>query len=225
MGKPRISLDPVADLRRRLARLRGSSIATLRACVRTWWTDHDFDLCPATVGKRIAAFLIEQRRSEDKLAGIAILESLELRTSDLPGLARLFEDGHLAEATVVDWFARKVLAAMLARTPEATSALARWRDAETAWQRRAACLAFADADIEIALAICATLVWSHEAPDQTAVGAVLRAISRRAPVRVVAFVRRHARLMSRACVRAAVARLPQRAELLAHHKRATTLRR
>jgi hypothetical protein len=50
MGKPRVPLDPVADLRRRLARLRGAPIAKIRVCVRTWWSDHDFDKCPASSG-------------------------------------------------------------------------------------------------------------------------------------------------------------------------------
>jgi hypothetical protein len=70
-------------------------------------------------------------------------------------------------------------------------------------------------------------VWSHERYDQTAVGQLLRELSRSEPSRVEMFVRRYARLMSRECVRAAVSTLTvaQRTALLAHHKRATTLRR
>lgn len=241
MGKPRVPLDPVADLKRRLARQRGASIAKVRSCVRTWWTDHDFNNCPATVGKRIALVLIEQRMTDDKLAGIAILEDLvELRVTDLPAFARLFEDGHLADIVIVDWFTAKVLVTMLARSAgrgDVARQLARWRDADTTWQRRAACLAFVELAhrgdaalaglVDLALSICATVVWSHEAADQTAVGVLLRELSRAEPARVAAFFRRHARLMSKACARAAVSRLAtaQRTELLAHHRRATSLRR
>jgi 3-methyladenine DNA glycosylase AlkD len=243
MGKPRVPLDPVADLKRRCARQRGASIGKVRACVRTWWTDHDFDKCPTAVGKRIALVLIEQRMTDDKLAGIAILaEQLgdQLRVTDLPAFARLFEDEHLADAIVVDWFTSNVLVTMLARNAgraDMARHIARWRDAETTWQRRAACLAFlalapqGDAAlaglVELALSITATVVWSHAPGDQTAVGMLLRELSRGEPVRVATFVRRYARLMSKACVRAAVSKLPaaQRTELLAHHKRATSLRR
>lgn len=200
MGKPRVPLDPVADLKRRLARA-----GNRRACVRTWWTDHDFDNCPATVGKRIAIALLTQRRPEHKLAGIAILAhhlGSELRVTDLASFAALFEDGALADAVIVDWFAAKVLGTMLARTAgraELARQLARWRDAETTWQRRAACLAFVPlADpglVDVALTICATVVWSPERSDQTAVGILLRALSRAAPARIAAFFRRNARFM------------------------------
>jgi hypothetical protein len=240
MGKPRLPLDPVADLRRRLSRQRGAATAKVRSCVRRWWDDHDFDNCPTTVGKRIALLLIEQRTMDGKLAGIAILEDQlrdQLRVTDLPAFARLFADGHLADAIAGDWFASKVLVTMLARTAgraDMARHLARWRDAETTWQRRAGVLAFLGlapeaepAIVDLALAICANVVWSNERTDQTAVGLLLRELSRGQAARIAAFVRRHARLMSKECARTATAKFPsaQRTELLAHHKRATTLRR
>ena len=243
MGKPRVPLDPVADLKRRLARYRGAQVPKVRSIVRAWWAEHDFDKCPATVGKRIAIALIAQRMVEDKLAGMLILgEQLgdQLRAADLESFALLFADDHLEDAVVVDWFASKVLATLLARAAgraEVARQLATWRDAETIWQRRAACLAFVklapDGDavmhgfVELALRICATVVWSHERDDQTAVGWLLRELARGNAGRVEAFFRKHAQLMSRECARHAVAKLPatQRATLLAHHKRATSLRR
>jgi 3-methyladenine DNA glycosylase AlkD len=140
-------------------------------------------------------------------------------------------------SVVVDWFTSKVLVTLLSRTAgrtEVARQIATWRDADTIWQRRAACLAFIklapDGDVaitELALRICATVVWSHERFDQTAVGWLLRELSRGDPARVDAFVRRHARLMSKECARHAVSKfsVTQRTALLAHHKRATTLRR
>lgn len=241
MGKPRVPLDPVADLKRRLGRVRGAPIARIRTCVRAWWTEHDFDKCPATVGKRIAVALLEQRTIEDKVAGISILQDLlgdQLRVTDLPAFARLYGGGHLADPIVADWFTSKVLVTLLERAAgraEVARELATWREAETVWQRRAACLAFiklapaapALGLLELVLGICATVVWSHERFDQTAVGWLLRELSRGAPTRVEAFFRRHARLMSKECARHAVSKYPvaERAALLAHHKRATTLRR
>jgi len=181
--------------------------------------------------------------TEDKLAGILILQELlgdQLRAGDLPAFAHLFAAGHLADFHLVDWFTMKVLVTLVDRVPgraDTARAVAQWRLADTPWQRRAACLAFTklaphgDREhpglTELVLLVCATVVWSHERLDQTAVGWVLRELSRAEPARVEAFYRRHARLMSKACARAAVAKLPpdQRAELLAHHKRATSLRR
>ena len=180
MGKPRAPLDPVADLKRRLAR------APVRTSVRAWWKDHDFADHPATVGKRVAIALLEQRMIAHKLAGVLVLQELgeQLRASDLAAFARLFEAGHIRDQAVVDPFATKVLATLLERETsrdEVAYTLATWRTGDTIWQRRAACLAFvrlasdSDADVwEAVLTICATVVWSHERLDQTAVGSVLR---------------------------------------------------
>ncbi|HEU0035521.1 MAG TPA: DNA alkylation repair protein [Kofleriaceae bacterium] len=265
MGKPRAPLDPVADLKVRLARestqhgralwyrrgsarLRGVPIARhpdvvkIRSCVRAWWAEHGLESCPTAVGKRIAVVLIEQPMIEHKLAGIVLLQDLlgtSLRSSDLAAFARLFAAGHLADVTVVDWFITKVLVTLLDRLQgrrDVVRGLVAWRNAESMWQRRAACLAFLElaphGDAALAglaeqiLTVCATVVWSPERFDQTAVGIVLRELSRAAPDVVEAFFRRHALLMSKECARHAVAKYPaeQRATLLAHHKRATSLR-
>jgi len=242
MGKPRVPIDPVADLTRRLARAEGAPAARVRACLRGWWDEHGLAEHPSAVPKRIAFALLEQPAIEAKLSGVAVLQLLggQLHASDLPAFARLFARGHLADWKVVDRFAANVLAMLLDRASErveAARALGQWRAAETIWQRRAACVAFTRLAAsgatalpelpEIVLTICATVVWSHERLDQTAVGWVLRELSRAEPERVVRFFRKHALLMSKECARFAVAKYPPdlRAELLAHHKRATSLAR
>jgi 3-methyladenine DNA glycosylase AlkD len=73
--------------------------------------------------------------------------------------------------------------------------------------------------------MCSAIVWSPDRIDQTAVGWLVRELSRAEPTRVEAFVRRHARLMSRECARLAVEKLANKQELLAAWKRATSLRR
>jgi hypothetical protein len=230
VGRARLPLDPVADLDQRLAR----SHAGLRTCVTRWWREHGLVDHPAAVGKRIALALVERRRSE---AGIFVLSELladELRVADLPAFARLFAEGHLADAIVADGFAVRVLGKLLGRVrgrAEVARRLVEWREAETVWQRRAACVAFgelaAQADAQLSrsiLTLCASVLWSIDRQDQTAVGRLLCALSRAEPARVGAFFRRHARLMSRECAKLAVERLPDRDELLAHHRRATTIR-
>lgn len=239
-AKARLPLDPVADLKRRLARRQARQ---LRACVRTWWSDHGLGDHPAAVGKRISVALIQQRPLELKLAGILVLHELladHLRATDLVMFERLFADGDLADPAVVDGFAVRVLGTLLRRVrgrAEVARGLVAWRNAETSSQRRAACVALTALAPQGEAALpglslmivttCATIVWSHERLDQTAVGWLLRELSRAEPMRVDAFVQRYARLMSRECARLAVERLamPRRNELLAHHRRTTTLRR
>lgn len=253
-----VSIDPVADLRVRLAReatdqarafwtrylkgtgsFHGVPMAKVKAIVRAWWVDHGLDIHPATVGKRVAIALIEQTTIEDKLAGILVLQDLlgsHLRATDLQELARLFTAGHLAEWNVVDWFIMKVLVTLLDRPQgrrEVMRGLEQWRSSETMWQRRAACLAFVKLAplgdpvvTDHVLSICATVVWSIERCDQTAVGSVLRELVRADPDRVEAFLIKHALLMSKESIKLAVAKFPttKRTALLAHHKRATSLR-
>lgn len=267
-------LDPVADLRRRLARdadphstdaARGSS-ASLRSLVRRWWSDHGLASHPAPVGKRVALALIDhppvaelaaadhrgarrhvgaavRTRHSLQLAGIIVLHELladHLRAGDLPRFADLFARGAFDDAAIVDAFAVKVLGMLLGRVrgrAEAIRVLAQWRSATTVWQRRAACVAFtvlapqgdaAHATLaQQIFTLCSTVVWSHERLDQTAVGWLLRELSRAEPTRVEAFVRRHARFMTRECITDAIDRLAaeRQREVLAAWKRATSIRR
>jgi hypothetical protein len=239
------SLDPVADLHRRLARkpARSRTRRSVRATVMRWWSDHGLADHPAAVGKRIAIALLEQTATDDKLAGILVLDEIladHLRASDLPAFAQLFEAGLLAEGSVVDGFGVKVLGTLLHRVRgrhDVSRALALWRGAESRWQRRAACVAFttiapqgdhaAPGFTQLVFTVCSAIIWSTDRIDQTAVGWLLRELSRAEPTRVEAFVRRHARFMSREAARQAIEKLPaaRQAELLAHWKRATTLAR
>ena len=111
-AKARPALDPVADLSRRLARRQTTA---LRACVLRWWTEHGLAEHPPAVGKRIALALLEHPHTDVKLAGIVVLhEQLadHLGALDLVTFEPLFA-GALADASVVDWFAIKVIGTML----------------------------------------------------------------------------------------------------------------
>jgi 3-methyladenine DNA glycosylase AlkD len=237
---PRVAFDPIADLIRRLARRQRASV---RACVLRWWSEQGLAEDPASIGKRIAFALLEHPRADAKLAGVIVLHELladHLQVRDLPAFEALFATGTLADGNVVDWFAVKVLGTMLLRVRgrgDIARELAGWRNAEVMWQRRAACIAFTalapqgDAALpqlaRMIFTVCSTVVWSHERVDQTAVGWLLRELSRAEPTRVEAFVRRHARFMSRECLRQAIERLPapRQKDLVAYWQRATTLRR
>lgn len=243
-------LDPVADLHRRLRRRTSRHVArsgarsrSTRATVMRWWSEHGLGEHPAAVGKRIALALLEQKTTDDKLAGILVLEELladHLRATDLPAFADLFARQRLGDGTVVDAFGVKVLGTLLHRVRgrgDVARALAQWRTAPSLSQRRAACAAFTalapqgDTALpglaQLIFSVCSTIVWSPERSDQTAVGWLLHELSRAEPTRVEAFVRRHARFMSRECARHAVGKLPtlRQQDVLAHWKRATSLRR
>lgn len=236
------AVDPIADLRRRLAR----TPRAVRRVTRAWWSEHGFadqiaSAGSAEVGKRVGMILLAQRSLDLKHAGMIVLGELlgeQLHDSDLGALGALLHDGHLAEAVVVTMFAKRVLGRMLAREDIRASTiynLAQWRHAETAWQRSAMCLAFLGLApraaeitglVEMIFAICASVVWSIDPIDQQSVAVLLRELSRWSPDRVEEFFIRYCRFMSKACARTTVSRYSpaRRGELLAHHKRATTIR-
>ena len=236
VAKPRALLDPVADLKRRLAR-RGSA----RAIVVRWWDDHGLAAHPVAVGKRVALALLDQREPAHRRAGMIVLEHLladHLHETDLPAFARLLALGRLGEWEHVDRFAIDVLGALLGRVrgrAEVARALAAWGAADSAWQRRAACVAFTtlaphgNAALpelsQLVFALCSTVLWSIDRADQSAAGWLLGELARAEPARVEVFFRRHARLMSRECARVAVERFApdKQRELLAHHRRATSI--
>lgn len=207
--------DPVADLKRRSRRETRP--------VRAWWRDHELDSVPMPTCRKLVAAVIEEVPRQ----ALAVLHQMrdQLRVTDLPLLARVAEPD---PRPVV-----RLLANMLARDEgraELAIALGRWRDDP---HRAAACLALATIAprgeqafagfVELALSVCATCVWSHVEGDQRAVGVLLGKLAEAAPTRVEAFVRRYARLMTRTCVRNAIAHLPARDELLALHRRATSI--
>ena len=202
--------DPTADLKKRARRARG---AELRTIARAWWREHELERVPVASCRRIA---------------VLQLVGEQLRVADLPVLARVVEP---EPRPIV-----RLLVVMLARDDgraELAHAIGGWRDAPASAQRCAACLALASLGprgedafagfTTLALSVCATVVWSHVPDDQAAVGALLGKLAPAAPLRVDGFVRRYARLMSRPCVRAAVAKLAARDELLALHRRATSI--
>ena len=215
--------DPTADLKKRARRARG---AELRTIARAWWREHELERVPVASCRRIAVSLIDDAPA----LAIAVLQLVgeQLRVADLPVLARVVEP---EPRPIV-----RLLVVMLARDDgraELAHAIGGWRDAPASAQRCAACLALASLGprgedafagfTTLALSVCATVVWSHVPDDQAAVGALLGKLAPAAPLRVDGFVRRYARLMSRPCVRAAVAKLAARDELLALHRRATSI--
>ncbi|MFN0251634.1 MAG: DNA alkylation repair protein [Kofleriaceae bacterium] len=233
--------DPVADLKRRIAR----APRAIRRLTHAWWQDHGFaeqiaSAGTAEVGKRVGIILIKQRSEQLKRAGMVVLGELvgeHLHTLDLEAFGSLLHDGHIAEPALVEAFATRVLGKLLERSEIRANTiydLARWRHGERAWQRHAMCLAFLGLAprarevpglTEMICAICASVVWSIDEIDQRAVGRLLRELSECEPDRVEEFFHRYCRFMSKACARTVVSRYApdRRDKLLAHHKRATTI--
>lgn len=146
----------------------------------------------------LALALLEGEYTEEKLAGTLYLQEILLPAGAvrcvgiLDRFARLFTDGHIYDWNVCDWFCIKVLGPLIESEgrPCATS-IASWRDSHNLWQARASLVAFVPvaADAENYPLIergCRTVIRRPERFAKTAVGWILREISKSNP----AFVRR-----------------------------------
>jgi 3-methyladenine DNA glycosylase AlkD len=175
--------------------------------------------------KHLALMLLEEDYSEDKLASILFMQEILLPTgaldwhSDLPRFARLFDQGHIRDWSMCDWFCVKVLGPLVEQQGEACArAISQWREANSVWQRRASVVAFANLAregdqnfpgfTEMVLDNCSHLLGSQERFAQTGVGWVLRELSRSDQGRVIGFVEANLDRFFREALRNAIKYLP-----------------
>ena len=192
------------------AEFRGVAMADIRAEVQRLPADRE-----------LAFALLRERYEEDKLAGVLLLAERLLDTlsaADLPQLAEPFEDGAIGDWSVCDWFAVKVLAPLVKRDGETFARpLAAWSESGPLWKRRAPAAAFATPAAkpepfagftELCLEVCAALARDEQRFAQTAIGWLLRELSKQRPGEVRAFV--EARALSTEARRMALAKLEGR---------------
>jgi 3-methyladenine DNA glycosylase AlkD len=137
-----------------------------------------------------APALFRERYTEDKLAGIRFLQELLIPAGavrcdrDVGRFAGLFGAGAIHDWNVCDWFAVKVLGPLIrAEGRSCARRIAVWPSAEDLWQARAGLVAFvgvaADAtDYSLVERSCRALIRREERFAKTAVGWVLREVSK-----------------------------------------------
>jgi 3-methyladenine DNA glycosylase AlkD len=197
------------------ASFRGVKMGDVRTAVHAWFKAEQLAE-HLTVGqqKDLALMLLEENYTEDKLAGVLLLQEILLPVgalhwrSDLARFARLFDQGYIRDWSVCDWFCIKVLGPLAEHQGEACArAISEWREASSMWQRRASVVAFANLAkrgdrnfpgfTEMVLDNCTYLLRSEERFEQTSVGWVLRELSSSDEGRVIKFVEANLRRFSR----------------------------
>src|SRR5918994_3313773 len=134
------------------ASFRGVKMGDVRTAVHAWFEEEQLGkLLSADQQKDLALMLIEEEHAEDKLAGVLFLQEILLPEgaldwrSDLPRFARLFDERYICDWSICDWFCVKVLGPLVEQQGESCArAIAKWRDAESVWRRRASVVAFAN---------------------------------------------------------------------------------
>ncbi|HEX2171502.1 MAG TPA: DNA alkylation repair protein [Dehalococcoidia bacterium] len=208
------------------ASFRGVKMGDVRAAVHAWFEEEQLGKT-LSVGqqKDLALLLLEQHDTEDKLAGILILQEILLPAggldwhSDLPRFATVFAEGYLADWNSCDWFCVKVLGPLVEQQgEECARAISAWRETDNVWQRRASVVAFANLAArgdrtflgftQMVLDTCTCLLVSQERFVQTGVGWILRELSRSDEDRVTGYIEANADRFSREGLKNATKYLP-----------------
>ncbi len=208
------------------ASFRGVKMGDVRKAVHAWFEEERLGE-HLSVGqqKDLALMLLEEDYTEDALAGTLFLQEILLPAgaldcrSDLSRFARLFDEGHIRDWSLCDWFCVKVLGPLVEQQGEACArAISAWREANSVWQRRASVVAFVDVAskgdrnfpgfTEMVLDNCSHLLGSQERFAQTGVGWVLRELSRSDEDRVIGFIETNLERFSREALKNATKYLP-----------------
>jgi 3-methyladenine DNA glycosylase AlkD len=208
------------------ASFRGVKMVDIRKAVHAWFKEERLgELLSVGRQEDLALMLLEEDCTEDKLAGVLFLQEILLPAgaldwrSDLPRFARLFDQEHIRDWNVCDWFCVKVLGPLVEQQGEACArAILEWREAHSVWQRRASVVAFANLAskgdrnfpgfTEMVLNNCCHLLESQERFAQTGVGWILRELSRSDQGRVIGFVEANLDRFSREGLKNATKYLP-----------------
>jgi len=201
---------------------RGVPMAGVRAVVDTLCQEHALGARPIEARLELAHHWLARTPTEDQLAGVLLLAEHgldELGDDHHEALAAPLTRGDLANWSIVDWYAVKVvgpwLQLALPRTQRARAVLA-WSNGEGLWLRRTSVVAFTRLAPSLAthhpsllkplLGACARNLVSAERFAHTGPGWLLRELSAGAPEAVRAFVDDHPEL-SQEGRRMALARL------------------
>ena len=168
----------------------GVKMALVRTEVHQWHQEHIEGKLALSEQLDLALVAFEGIYTEEKLAGILYLQEILLPagaldyTQDTIRFASLFDEGLIYDWNVCDWFCIKVLGSLIEENGlDCADGIAGWRNAINLWRARASLVAFVpvagDSDYYPAVeASCAVLIGRPERFAKTAVGWILREISR-----------------------------------------------
>lgn len=192
------------------AEFRGVKMADVRATVDYLVVQLGLRDALAETYLSVAQAAMARRFTEDKLAGILLLDEhglSALQLHHLDELAAPLASGHLADWNSCDWYCVKVLSGFIQWEEEIeprSRAVAAWRDAEGLWQRRAAAVAFVHVAslapepfggfVDLMVEICHDNVQDESRWSQTSVGWLMRELSLHYPDVVRRFVADHPQL-------------------------------
>lgn len=186
---------------------RGVQIPTVRAELKDWYKDEGIDKLPLDTQLNLALSFFEEDYAEDKLAGILFLQLYLYDKFDYRELLlrfeTIFENGDIYDWSVCDWFCTRVLRQMIKKNGrECAEAISEWHIANNVWQARCSVVAFTTLTKDnqytsLLLKSNARLIKREERFAKTAVGWILRELSKVDKQIVVDFIAENRQSFSR----------------------------
>ncbi len=176
----------------------GVKMPAIRRTLHQWHQQHVAVALTMPAQLDLAFSLFDELYTEEKLAGTLFLQEILMPAGvvqcnkDVRRFAALFAEGKIYDWNVCDWFCVKVLGPLIREEGmDCARTIAAWRDAENLWQARASLVPFTKvAEVRaydlLVETSCKALIRREERFAKTAVGWVLRDISKHDD----AFVRR-----------------------------------
>jgi 3-methyladenine DNA glycosylase AlkD len=177
---------------------RGVGIPQIRSALAVWRSDSGVGSWPLADQFALALRLFEEPMAEDKLAGVLFLQEylhdgVPWRES-LRQYGSLFERRLIADWNTCDWFCVRVLGPAIATHGRACArTVSRWSQSPELWKARAAVIGFVPVIAELdyhplLLRASTVLIRRDERFAKTAVGWILRDLSKHDPRSVTEFL-------------------------------------
>lgn len=186
----------------------GVKMSLIRSAVEQWYDEMIADELEPEEQIELALDLIREEYSEEKLAGILYLQVILIPAGvvscpdKILDFAAVFGIGGIYDWNICDWFAVKVLGPLIRQQGMACAqAVSTWTEDPDIWQARSSLVSFVKVAGEseyypLIERGCAAMLSRPERFAQTAVGWVLREVSRYSPEFVERFVQEKSKLFS-----------------------------
>lgn len=203
---------------------RGVKLPIIRSELKKWYEEENIEQLSLNKQLELALYFFEEDYAEDKFSGILFLQLYLYDKFDftilLSKFETLFEKEFIYDWSVCDWFCTRVLRNMIkANGMECAKAVSEWNIAENVWQARCSVVAFTNINKEsqythLILESNAILIQREERFAKTAVGWLLREISKIDQGIVVDFIKKYGQHFSKECLENAIKYFDKKEKIL-----------
>jgi 3-methyladenine DNA glycosylase AlkD len=180
---------------------RGVGIPRNRELLSEWRKSYGIDKWSLEDQLELALAFFREPIAEDKLAGILFIQNFLYNKLPwemlLDRYDEIYKEKLIFDWNICDWFCVRVLGATIKKNGDQCAiAIANWKDADYLWKARSSVVAFVNLAAESKYYpyindACAVLIDREERFSKTAVGWVLRDISKHDERFVISFIENH----------------------------------